>query len=92
LGEFTKFKRKKDGDSFTVDAADWNPSVLLAANKSIKIPTLGIFRLKESIPFPCRAQTFTISPQADKWYVSFAIKAEKIPPLFHAVVEPIGID
>ncbi|CBN57636.1 MULTISPECIES: RNA-guided endonuclease InsQ/TnpB family protein [Kamptonema] len=92
LGEFPKFKRKKDGDSFTVDAADWNHSVLLAANKSIKIPTLGKFRLKESIPFPCVAQTFTISRTADKWYVSFAIKAEKIPPMFHPVTEPVGID
>ena len=92
LGKFPKFKRKKDGDSFTVDAADWNHSILLAATKSIKIPTLGTFRLKESIPFPCVAQTFTISRTADKWYVSFAIKAEKIPPLFHSVVEPVGID
>jgi putative transposase len=62
LGEFPKFKRKKDGDSFTVDAADWNHSILLAANKSIKIPTLGTFRLKESIPFP--------SDRADIYYLA----------------------
>jgi putative transposase len=43
LGEFPKFKRKKDGDSFTVDAADGHHSLLLTANKSIKIPTLGTF-------------------------------------------------
>ena len=92
LGEFPKFKRKKDGDSFTVDAADWNHSILLAAKKSIKIPNLGTFRLKESIPFPCVAQTFTLSRTADKWYVSFALKAENIPRLFHPVAEPVGID
>jgi putative transposase len=28
LREFPKFKMKKDGDSFTVDAADWNHAVL----------------------------------------------------------------
>ena len=28
LGEFHKFKMKKDGDSFTVDSADWNHAVL----------------------------------------------------------------
>ena len=28
LGEFPKFKTKKDGNSFTVDAADWNHAVL----------------------------------------------------------------
>ncbi len=89
---FPKFKRKKDGDSFTVDAADWNHSILLKPQKSIKIPTLGTFRLKEAIPFPCMSQTFTISRTADKWYVSFTIKAQKIPPLFHPVVETVGID
>ncbi|WP_265238837.1 transposase [Lyngbya sp. CCAP 1446/10] len=92
LGKFPKFKQKKDGDSFTVDAADWNHAVLLKPQKLIKIPTLGTFRLKESIPCPCMAQTFTISRTADKWYVSFAIKAEKMPPLFHPVVETVGID
>jgi putative transposase len=38
------------------------------------------------------AQIFTNSPTADKWYVSFAIKAEKIPPLRHLVAAHIGID
>lgn len=92
LGNFPKFKRKKDGDSFTVDAADWEHAVLLDSQKSIKIPTLGTFRLKESLPFSCMAQTFTISRTADKWYVSFALKAQKIPPLLHPVAQPIGID
>ena len=77
---------------FTVDAADWNHAVLGERQKSIKIPTLATFRLKESLPFQCMAQTFTISRTADKWYVSFAIKAEKIPPLGHLVAAPIGID
>ncbi|MCU0544468.1 MAG: transposase [Oscillatoriaceae cyanobacterium Prado104] len=90
--KFPKFKRKKDGDSFTVDSSDWNHAILLKPQKSIKIPTLGTFRLKEAIPFPCMAQTFTISRTADKWYVSFTIKAQKIPPLFHPVVETVGID
>jgi len=82
---------KKDGDSFTVDAADWNHAVLWERQKSIKIPTWRTFRLKESLPFQCIAQTFTISRTADKWYVSFAI-VEKAPPLGHLVATPIGID
>jgi putative transposase len=77
---------------FTVDAADWNHAVLRERQKSIKIPTLATFRLKESLPFQCMDQTFTISHTADKWYVSFAIKAEKVPPLGHLVATPIGID
>jgi putative transposase len=29
LGKFPKFKREKDGDSFKVEAADWNHAVSL---------------------------------------------------------------
>jgi len=89
LGEFPTFKRKKDKHSFTVDSS--NGLVTVSAGNQIKIPTLGTFRLKESIPFTCASQTFTLSRQADKWYVSFAIPAEKLPPLFHEV-EKVGID
>jgi len=44
LGEFPKFKMKKDGDSFTVDTANWNHAVLGERQKSIKIPTLETYR------------------------------------------------
>jgi putative transposase len=89
LGEFPKFKRKKDKDSFTVDSS--NGLVTVSAGNKIKIPTLGTFKLQESVPFTCASQTFTLSRQADKWYVSFAIHAEKLPPLFYEV-EKVGID
>jgi putative transposase len=89
-GGFPNFKRKKSGDSFTVDSS--NGSVFLRTGNRIKIPTLGTFRLKEAIRYNCCSQTFTISRTADKWYVSFTIKADKIPPLYHSVSETIGID
>jgi putative transposase len=43
------------------------------------------------VPFTCASQTFILSRHADKWYVAFAIHAEKVPPLFHEV-EKVGID
>jgi len=87
---FPNFKRKKSGDSFTVDSS--NGPVFLRTGNRIKIPTLGTFRLKEAIRYNCCSQTFTISRTADKWYVSFTIKADRIPPLYHEVSEPAGID
>jgi putative transposase len=87
---FPNFKRKKCGDSFTVDSS--NGPIFLRTGNRIKIPTLGTFRLKEAIRYNCCSQTFTISRTADKWYVSFTIKADKIPPLYHSVSETIGID
>jgi putative transposase len=89
LGKFPKFKHKKDRDSFTVDSS--NGLVTVSQGNKIKIPTLGTFRLKEPVPFTCASQTFTLSRQADKWHVSFAIQSEKLPPLFHEV-EKVGID
>ncbi|MEQ8959670.1 MAG: transposase [Coleofasciculus sp. C2-GNP5-27] len=89
LGEFPVFKRKKDRDSFTVDSS--NGRVTVKAGKKIKIPTLGTFRLYEPVPFTCASQTFTITRHASKWFVSFAIHANKLPPLFHEI-EKVGID
>jgi putative transposase len=89
LGKFPVFKRKKDKNSFTVDSS--NGLVTVSAGHKIKIPTLGTFRLHEPVPFTCASQTFTLSRHADKWYVAFAIHAEKVPPLHHEV-EKVGID
>jgi len=87
---FPNFKRKKCGDFFTVDSS--NGQIFLRTGNRIKIPTLGTFRLKEAIRYNCCSQTFTINRTADKWYVSFTIKADKILPLYHSVSEITGID
>ena len=89
-GGYPNFKRKRTDCSFTVDSS--NGKVLLSEGKLIKIPTLGTFRLKERIKYSCVSQTFSLSREGDKWYVSFAIDAEKIPPICHQVVSPVGID
>jgi len=98
------FKAKKDKQSFTVyktsgiylekgkPALPFTNRQVLYPSKKITIPGLGEFRLKEQIPFICSAQTFHISREADKWFVSFVIDTQKLPPLFHQVVEPTGID
>lgn len=89
-GGLTNFKRKKSKDSFTVDSS--NEAVFQMAGNRIKIPTFGTFCLKEAIQYNCCSQTFTISRRVDKGYVSFTIKADKIPPVYHEVSESTGID
>jgi putative transposase len=83
-------KTRKSRQSFTV--YDGNGSVLVKSGKFIKIPTLGTFRLTEPLEESYISQTFTISREADVWYVSFAVDAERIPPIMHEVAEPVGID
>ena len=90
LGEKPVLKSKKNKPSFRVESS--NGKVLLEAGKTLKIPTLGTFRLKEAIPFMSVSQTFTISKSADKWFVSFSIDADRLPPRIHPVIEPVGID
>ena len=89
LGKYPKFKQKKHPGSFTVDSS--NGVILQEDGKKIKLPTLGTYRTKESIP-KCVAQTYTVSKRGDKYYVAFAINADLIPPIVHRVFEPVGID
>ena len=100
---FPQFKSKKKGDSFTVlkksgiypakglPMVPFSNCQVLYPSRKITLPGLGVFRLKQAIPFICSSQTFTVSRTADKWFVSFALDAEKIPPLIHEV-ESVGID
>lgn len=89
LGKYPKFKKKKDSNSFTVDSS--NGVILQEGGQKIKLPTLGTFRIRESIP-KCVAQTYTISKRGDKYYVAMLLNAELIPPNEHEVIEPIGLD
>ncbi|HAX76953.1 MAG TPA: transposase [Cyanobacteria bacterium UBA11372] len=100
---FPKKKSKKKGDSFTVyktsgvypvkgkPALPFTNRVVIAAGKHIKLPGLKVFRLKERINFICSSQTFTVKRVADRWFVSFVLDAEKIPPTIHPI-QRVGLD
>jgi putative transposase len=100
---FPRKKSKKKGDSFTVyktagvypdsckPALPFTNRVVINSGKIIKLPGLKELRLKERIDFICSSQTFTVSRAADKWFVSFTLDAEKIPPIIHPIIS-IGVD
>lgn len=93
ISKYPKLKRKKDRQSFTV--YDGNGKVTISSGQKIKIPTLGTFRLWESIPYTTASQTFTISRTGKKWFVSFSIEAAFLPvhPLLdRRQDETFGID
>ncbi|MEG4289509.1 RNA-guided endonuclease TnpB family protein [Microcoleus sp. C2C3] len=72
-----KFAGRRHGQSFTVDSS--NGKVLLSAGKTIKIPTLGTFRLHEPLECGYVSQTFTISKEGSRWFISFCVDAERLP-------------
>jgi putative transposase len=102
-GGFPQKKSNKQGDSFTVyktsgvypakgqPALPFTNRVVITPGKRIKLPGMASVRLKERINFLCSSQTFTVSRKADRWFVSFILDAEKVPPLIHPV-EKIGVD
>lgn len=97
------FKSKKTRKTFTVyktagkylgkglPIIPFTNRVVQQPGKKIKLPGLGQFKLKESIPFFCSSQSFRITNYADKWFVSFTIDAEKISSVIHEV-DSVGID
>jgi putative transposase len=72
-----KFASRRDGQSFTVDSS--NGKVLLGEGNTIKIPTLGKFRLHEPLECSLVSQTFTISKEGSRRFVSFYVDAECLP-------------
>jgi putative transposase len=100
---FPKKKSKHIGDSFTVyktsgiypdsckPALPFTNRVVISPGKGINLPGMKTFRIKERINFMCSSQTFTVSRTANKWFVSFVLDAEKLPPIIHPI-EKIGVD
>ncbi len=72
-----KFASRRNGQSFRVDL--FNGKVLLSAGKTIKILTLGTFRLDEPLECGYVSQTFTISKEGSRWFISFCVDAERLP-------------
>jgi putative transposase len=83
-----KFASRRNGQSFTVDS--FNGKVLLSAGKTIKIPTLGTFRLYEALESGYVSQTFTISKGGSRWFISFCVDAERLP--VQQLKSSVGID
>ena len=83
-----RFASRRDGQSFTVDSS--NGKVLLNAGSTIKIPTLGTFRLYEPLECGFVSQTFTISKEGSRWFVSFCVDAERLP--VQQSEDSVGID
>jgi len=82
------FASRRDGQSFTVDSS--NPKVVLNAGNTIKIPTVGTFPGDEPLECGLVSQTFTLSKEGSRWFVSFCVDAERKE--VQKTQESVGID
>lgn len=86
--EHPTFASRKDGQSFTV--YEGNGKMIVKAGSHIKIPTLGTFRLHEPLECSYATQTFTLTKEGDRWFVSFCVDAERLP--VNQPEQSVGID
>ena len=77
VAKHPRYASRKDGQSFTVD--NGGGKSLIPCGSTIKIPTLGTFRLHEPLTEGYAIQTFNIVREGDRWYVSFCVEAERLP-------------
>ena len=85
---FPKFKSRKNGiGSFTV-----YPTGSPVTDKTIKVPRLGVLRLKERGYFPINViiKSATISERAGRWFV--AIRTDEPDPIRPTGSETLGAD
>lgn len=85
---FPKFKKKGQRDSFTVDGS------LTVGDRWVNIPRIGKVKTFERLNFGVlKPKSFTISRQADSWFVSFKLEipvTEKREPILSVGVD-LGI-
>jgi putative transposase len=82
------FASGRDGQPFTVDSL--NPKVVLNAGNTIKIPTVGTFPGHAPLECGLVSQTFTLSKEGSRWFVSFCVDAQRLE--VQQTQESVGID
>ena len=82
------FASDREGQLFTVDSS--NPLVVLNAGNTIKIPTVGTFPGHEPLECGLVPQTFTLSKEGSRWFVSFCVDGERLE--VQQTQESVGID
>jgi len=82
------FASRRDSESLTVDSS--NPKVVVNGGNTIKIPTVGTFQGHEPLECGLVSQTFTISKEGSRWFVSFCVDAERLP--VQQLQESVGRD
>lgn len=91
---YPKFKRKKDNQgSYHIDSCQ----IIIKDNKYLKIPNLGLVKMKEKLRFDGKINNVVISQKANKFFASFCmeITREKYKRTHKQVKEnrtSIGID
>lgn len=79
--EMPRFKRRGRRDAFRADNGPcegrWN--AVKISGKRVKLPCIGWIKMREPVRFEGQIISATVSRDADRWYVSLAIRLELAP-------------
>ena len=80
-----RFKKKGRKDSFTLDG-----TIKVVDHYKIQVPSIGVIKTYERLPFGYKPKSVTISRQASGWFISF--KVEVKPQDTTKSVDVVGVD
>lgn len=81
LGGYPKFKKKGISDSFRADngPAKAGADAVPVEGKYIKLPKIGVVKMKETLRFAGQVKSVVISRKADRWFASIAVETTELP-------------
>ncbi len=93
---YPRFKRKGLHDSFRADNGPPNASsnAVECVGKTIKLPKIGVVRMREALRFSGRTLSATVSKMADGWHVAILVDTADClsGPLDRGSVGVVGVD
>jgi putative transposase len=87
---YPKFKKKGHHDSFTLSNDHFR-----VIQKKVRIPHLGMIKMREDLRFEGKPLWATLSRHSDRWFISISVE---LPEPTHAkvyplkITEPVGVD
>jgi putative transposase len=87
---YPKFKKK--GRSRDSARFDNGPETFRFDGKKIRLPVIGLVRMREELRFEGRALSATVSCVAGKWFVSVPVEIDNPEPVRENQAADVGID
>ena len=75
---YPKFKKKRDNQGSFYLGGDIVKLVLKDKRQYLKIPNLGLVKMRENLRFNGKINSATISQQSNKFYVSFSLEVSEL--------------
>jgi putative transposase len=87
LAKYPQFKKKGRHDSFSISNDQFK-----VKGSAIRIPGLGLVRMREQLRFTGKILGATVSRTADNWFVSIQVEMSDPEPIHFGKSQAVGVD